>query len=46
MELLETSIYVILDFCINETAEKKSAIKFPISKVEAKQVISLGNEML
>lgn len=47
MELLETLIYVVLDFCINETASaNKLDIKFPISKSEAKQTLSLGNEML
>lgn len=47
IELLESLVYVILDFCINETASaNKLDISFPISKAEAKQTLILGNEML
>jgi hypothetical protein len=47
LELLETFIYAVLDFCINETASATNLqISFPIPKQEAKLLLSLGNAML
>jgi hypothetical protein len=47
VELLESLIYMVLDFCMNETASaSKVNISFPIPKGEAKQTLVIGSEML
>lgn len=47
-EFLETSTYMLLDFCINATAgaTDMSAIEFPLPKSEAKAFLQLALEML
>lgn len=47
-EMLETSIYMILDFCINATtdAASMSTLKYPLPRSEAKAFLQLGLEMM
>lgn len=47
VELLESLIYMILDFSINQTASAaQGEYSFPVSKGEAKHMLVFANEML
>lgn len=45
--MLESLIYMVLDFSINQTAAAADGeYSFPVSKGEAKQMLAFANEML
>jgi hypothetical protein len=47
VELTETLIYLMLDFAINETAgAAEMQLSFPISKPEAKLMLTLANDLV